>query len=101
METEDNAFCPVILLILNDIAVAATAEAVMLIQAFTGATSARESEEKIKKLRSLRITGGVPVPIRDSNVLELIDKCSSLTSKPRELLKSRFVAVVAAQGFFF
>lgn len=97
METEDSAFCPVVLPKLNDFAVAVTAQAVMLIQAFTGATSAGDSEDKIKKLRSLRIPGGVPDPIRNNNISELMDKCSSLTSKPRELLKSRIVAVVAAQ----
>ncbi len=40
METEDKAFCPVILPKLNDFAVAVTAQAVMLIQAFIRATSA-------------------------------------------------------------
>ncbi|KAK8374167.1 hypothetical protein O3P69_007882 [Scylla paramamosain] len=54
-ETEDNAFFPV-----------------MLMQDFIGTTSAGESEDKIKKLRSLRITGEVPVPIRDRNILELM-----------------------------
>lgn len=97
MVTEENAFCPIILPKINDFAVAVTAQAVMLIQAFTVATSTGESEDKIKKLRSLRIPGGVPDPIRDNNVSELMDKYSSLTSKPRELLKSRLVAVVTAQ----
>ena len=97
METEDNAFCPVVLPKLNDFVVAVTAQAAMLIQAFTGATSTGESEEKIKRLHSLRIPGGVPDPIRDNNISELMDKYSSLTSKPRELLKSRLIAVVATQ----
>ena len=97
MEMEDRAFCPVVLPKLNDFAVAVTAQAVMLIQAFTGVTSAEKSEDKIKRLRSLWIPGGVPDPIKDNNISELMDKCSSLTSKPRELLKSRLVAVVAAQ----
>ena len=97
METEDNSFCPVVLPKLNDFAMAITSQAVMLIQAFTRATSAGEIEDKIKKLRSLRIPGGITDPSRENNISEFMDRCSSLTSKPRELLKSKLVAVVAAQ----
>ena len=96
-EMEENAFCPVVLPKLNEFAVAITVQAVMLIQAFTGVTSVGESEDKIKKLRSLRIPGAVPDPSRDNNISELMDRCSSLTSKPREFLKSRLVAVVTVQ----
>lgn len=94
METEDST---VILPKLNDFAVISTVQAVMLIEAFNKVSSARESEEKIKILRSLRMPGEIPDPLSDNHLSKLIDRYSSLTSKPRELFKSKLVAVVATE----